>query len=55
MQASKQKRSWKTRWAIIAAAVLGGGLLIFLFSLITVDFLVNLWWFDSMGYGFYFW
>ncbi len=24
-------------------------------SLLTVDFLVDLWWFDSLGYAFYFW
>ena len=55
MQATKQNRPWKTRWSIITAAILGGGLLLFLLSLITVHFLVDLWWFDSVGYGFYFW
>ena len=55
MQATNQNRTWKTRWSVITAAILGGGLLVFLLSLITVHFLVDLWWFDSVGYGFYFW
>ena len=55
MQATKQSRPSKNKRSIIVAAVLGGGLLVFIFSLITVHFLVDWWWFDSLGYGFYFW
>jgi hypothetical protein len=44
------------RWLIIlAAAILSLGVLYVLFALIFTDFVVDLWWFQSLGYGFYFW
>jgi len=55
MEATKKRRLWKNKWAILAAAILAAGLLAFIFSMITVNFLVDWWWFDSLGYGFYFW
>lgn len=44
------------RWMIILAAVLlsVGGLYVLL-GVIFTDFLVDLWWFQSLNYGFYFW
>lgn len=44
------------RWMIILGAVLlsAGGLYV-LFGVIFTDFLVDLWWFQSLDYGFYFW
>ena len=44
------------RWIIIlAAAFLSLGALYVLLGLIFTDFLVNVWWFQSLGYGSYFW
>ena len=44
------------RWIIILAATfLSLGALYVLFSLVFTDFLVDEWWFQSLGYGFYFW
>ena len=44
------------RWMIILAAVLvaAGGFYV-LFGVIFTNFLVDLWWFQSVSYGFYFW
>ncbi|MGA7875953.1 MAG: UPF0182 family protein [Desulfoferrobacter sp.] len=44
------------RWMIILGAVLLslGGLYVLL-GVIFTDFLVDLWWFQSLNYGFYFW
>ena len=55
MPPKDRNRMWKTRGFAITAAVAGGGLVLFLLSLITVHFLVDLWWFDSVGHEFYFW
>jgi uncharacterized membrane protein (UPF0182 family) len=44
------------RWIIILAGtflVIGG--LYVLFGVVFTDFLVDEWWFQSLGYGFYFW
>ena len=38
-----------------AALVLALGLLYVVFNLVYADFIVNLWWFESLGYGTYFW
>jgi len=46
---------WKTKWSKIAAAALGGGLVFYFASLITVHFLIDMWWFESLGYSLYFW
>lgn len=44
------------RWVfIVAAAFLGLVLLYVSFGLLFTDFLVDIWWFHSLGYGFYFW
>jgi hypothetical protein len=44
------------RWLyILAAALLGLSGLYLLFGLIFTDFLVDIWWFQSVGYSFYFW
>ena len=44
------------RWLIILAAVLmyAGGFYV-LFGVIFTNFLVDLWWFQSVSYGFYCW
>jgi uncharacterized protein len=44
------------RWIIILTATfLSLGVLYVLFALIFTDFLVDVWWFQSLGYGPYFW
>ncbi|MBM4283708.1 MAG: UPF0182 family protein [Deltaproteobacteria bacterium] len=44
------------RWILIlGAALLGLGGLYLLFGLLFTDFLVDIWWFQYLGYGFYFW
>ncbi|MEJ5329312.1 MAG: UPF0182 family protein [Desulfobaccales bacterium] len=44
------------RWLIIlAATILSLGLLYVVFALLFTEFVVDLWWFQSLGYGFYFW
>jgi hypothetical protein len=55
MEGENRKRLWKNRWVTITGAVLGGGLVIFLLSRITVSFLVDYWWFQSVGHLLYFW
>ena len=55
MEAESQRGTRKTRWFAITAAILGGGLTIFVVSRISVHFLVEWWWFDSVGQGFTFW
>ncbi len=47
--------SLKSGFSILIATVIGLFALITVSSLLTVDFLVDLWWFDSLGYAFYFW
>ena len=44
------------RWIIILTATfLSLGALYLLFGLVFTEFLVDDWWFQSLGYGFYFW
>jgi uncharacterized protein len=40
---------------ILIAGIIGLFVLITASSLLTVDYLVDIWWFDSLGYEFYFW
>lgn len=55
MQKKNPKRHGKTKWILIAAAVSVGLVLILLASLVTAHFLVDMWWFESVGHAFYFW
>jgi hypothetical protein len=48
-------RSWKSASVAILAFVIGALLVAAVIGLVLQDFLVNLWWFDSLGYAFYFW
>jgi uncharacterized membrane protein (UPF0182 family) len=44
------------RWIIILAATFLSLIALYvLFGMIFSDFLVDVWWFQSLGYGFYFW
>jgi len=44
------------RWIIILAAMfLSLGALYVLLGVVFTEFLVDHWWFQSLGYGFYFW
>jgi hypothetical protein len=40
---------------VLIAVIVGLFVLITATSLLIVDYLVDMWWFDSLGYGFYFW
>ena len=55
MQKKNPKRHRKTKWVLISAAVFGGLVLFHFSSLVTTHFLVDMWWFESVGYAFYFW
>lgn len=45
---------WKRWLLILGAGILGLNLIMLASSLFGVNFLVNFWWFDSLGYGFYY-
>ena len=45
-------KKWILRLATLVVLL---GVLYLLFGLVFTDFLVDIWWFSSMGYGFYFW
>jgi uncharacterized membrane protein (UPF0182 family) len=49
--ASRMKR----RLIRLSLALVGALALLLVLSVIWVNYLVDLWWFDSLGYGFYFW
>jgi hypothetical protein len=55
MQESTHHRFWKNRWTAIAGAVLLAGLLLLLMTRISVHFLIDYWWFESVGHLLYFW
>jgi uncharacterized membrane protein (UPF0182 family) len=55
MSAENPERSLKIRWHATTAAVLGGALVLFLLSRVSVRFLVDWWWFDSVGQALTFW
>jgi len=55
MEKTAKRRSWRRTTATIIGTVIIGGGLILLLAFYMVHFLVDLWWFDSVGYDFYFW
>ncbi len=46
---------WKRWLAISAAGIIGIAVILLAICFAGVDYLVNTWWFDSLGYGFYYW
>ncbi len=46
---------WKRRAAIVAATTLGLGIIFFGLSFLASNYLVDIWWFESLGYAFYYW
>ncbi len=46
---------WKRWVAISGAGIVGIVVVLLAISFAAVDYLVNTWWFDSLGYGFYYW
>ncbi|MBK5942038.1 UPF0182 family protein [Halochromatium roseum] len=48
-------RSWKTYSLLLIGLVLAVGLGLTLLGLALRNFLIELWWFESLGYAFYFW
>ncbi|MEJ5329010.1 MAG: UPF0182 family protein [Desulfobaccales bacterium] len=45
-----------TYWILLLAALVAlAGAFYLLFGLVFTDFLVDIWWFSSLGYGLYFW
>src|SRR5512147_2573683 len=45
----------KSAFFVLIAGIIGLFILLTVSSLLTVDYLVDLWWFNSLGYEFYFW
>jgi len=46
---------WK-RWLVLGGGgLLAAGVVLLLWSLVAVDYLVDMWWFESLGYLFYYW
>ena len=48
-------RSWKSVSLTIAGIALGLVVVAVVLGIVLRNFLVNLWWFDSLDYGYYFW
>ncbi len=48
-------KDWKRRAAIVAVALVGLGIVFFGLSFLTAGYLVDIWWFESLGYAFYYW
>ena len=46
---------WKRRTAVLAAVLVGLGIIFFGLSFLTASYLVDIWWFESLGYAFYYW
>ena len=55
MKENGRHRSWRRVTATVIGIILVLAVLAFLAALYMVHFLVDLWWFDSVGYDFYFW
>lgn len=52
---SETKRRWPRRLLVGSAGVLLLVAAAVLASLLAIDYLVDIWWFDALGYGFYYW
>ena len=48
-------RNWKRLLTIVAMALAGLALLVLVVGIALTNFLVDLWWFNSLEYGVYFW
>lgn len=48
-------KKWKTRLIIGAGAAVLLVALVVLASVLGIEYLVDIWWFDALGYGFYYW
>ena len=48
-------RSWKTVTLVVVGFVLAAALGLTLLGVVIRDFLIDLWWFDSLDYAFYYW
>lgn len=45
-----------TRWVVVVGGgVVGLGLLLVILSIVAADYLVEIWWYESLGYTFYYW
>ena len=55
MEENGRHRSWQRTTAAVIGIVIVIGILLFLLALYMVNLVVDLWWFDSVGYDFYFW
>jgi uncharacterized protein len=48
--------SLRKRWIYaLGVLILGLGAALFMSSFVGANYLVDIWWFDSLGYGFYYW
>ena len=48
-------QSWKRGLVRSVAIVFVLGIVLLALALVFSDFIVDLWWFDALGYGLYFW
>ncbi len=55
MEKTAKHRSWRRSTGTAIGIVLIVGVLLLLLAFYMVHLLVDLWWFDSVGYDFYFW
>ena len=46
---------WQRRAIMLGATILVLGMVLFGFSFLGANYLVDIWWFESLGYAFYYW
>jgi uncharacterized membrane protein (UPF0182 family) len=51
----REMSDWKRRVAILGIAIVGLGIVLLGLSFLSADYLVDIWWFESLGYLFYYW
>lgn len=52
----EERMSRYTRWAVIlGGGLVGLALLLAVLSIVSSNYLVEIWWYDSLGYTFYYW
>lgn len=54
LKKEKKMNAWKRWLLILGAGIVGLNIILLAASFFSVNLLVDFWWFDSLGYGFYF-
>ncbi len=55
MHDNEQRRSWKRISWVVFGSMIGIAVIILISALYMSNFLIDMWWFDSVGYSLYFW